>query len=81
MAGGALRISDADVAVAVSGIAGPSGGTADKPVGTVWIAYSLRSQEGPTTDTECVQFDGERVDVRLKTVIHVLKGLLDRVAS
>lgn len=79
MAGGALRISDADVAVAVSGVAGPSGGTAEKPVGTVWFAYSLRSQEGPTTDAECVRFDGERVDVRLRTVIHALTGLLDRV--
>jgi nicotinamide-nucleotide amidase len=79
MAGGALRISDADVAVAVSGIAGPAGGTPDKPVGTVWLAWSLRSQEGPATETECIRFDGERVDVRLKTVIHALTGLLERV--
>ena len=63
----------------MSGVAGPSGGTAEKPVGTVWFAYSLRSQEGPTTDAECVRFDGERVDVRLRTVIHALTGLLDRV--
>lgn len=81
MAGGALRLSDADVAVAVSGIAGPTGGTAEKPVGTVWLAWSLRSQEGPRTETECVQFDGERVDVRLQTVIHALTGLLERVQS
>lgn len=81
MAGGALRISDADVAVAVSGIAGPSGGTPDKPVGTVWLAYSLRSQEGPTTETECVRFDGDRVDVRRQTVMHALSHILDRLRS
>lgn len=81
MAEGALRLSDADVAVAVSGIAGPTGGTPEKPVGTVWLAWSLGSQEGPRTETECVQFDGERVDVRLQTVIHALTGLLERVQS
>lgn len=79
MAGGALRISDADVAVAVSGIAGPGGGTADKPVGTVWLAYALRSQEGPQTRTECVHFTGERRDVREQTVLHALRALLDLV--
>ncbi len=79
MAGGALRISDADVAVAVSGIAGPTGGTPDKPVGTVWLDWSLRSQEGPTTETECVQFDGDRIDVRQQTVMHALAGVLERV--
>jgi nicotinamide-nucleotide amidase len=79
MAGGALRLTDADVAVAVSGIAGPGGGTADKPVGTVWLAFSLLSQEGPATETECVRFEGERVDVRLQTVIHALTGLLERL--
>ena len=81
MAGGALRISDADVAVAVSGVAGPTGGTPEKPVGMVWVAYSFGSQEGPNTETECLQLDGERVDVRQQTVIHVLRGVLDRVRA
>ena len=59
--------------------AGPGGGTADKPVGTVWLAYALRSQEGPQTRTECVQFTGERCDVREQTVLHALRALLDLV--
>jgi nicotinamide-nucleotide amidase len=79
MAGGALRISDADVAVAVSGIAGPGGGTADKPVGTVWLACTLRGQEGPETQAECLHFEGERRDVREQTVLHALRVLLDLV--
>ena len=76
MAGGALRISDADVAVAVSGIAGPGGGSADKPVGTVWLACAVRSQAGPSTQTECMHFDGDRHDVRQQTVLHALRTLL-----
>ena len=81
MANGALRISGADVAIAVSGVAGPGGGSEDKPVGTVWIAYSIGSQEGPQTDAERVHFDGERVDVRLATVMHVLGGVLQRLGA
>lgn len=81
MAGGALRISDADFAVAVSGIAGPTGGTDAKPVGTVWFAFSRLTQEGPATDAECVVFDGDRDDVRLKTVLHALTRVLERVTA
>ncbi len=79
MAGGVLRISDANVAVAVSGIAGPSGGSADKPVGTVWLAYALRTGEGPQTQTERVHFEGERSEVREQTVLHALCALLELV--
>jgi len=71
MALGALRHSQAQVSVAVTGIAGPSGGSADKPVGTVWFAWALPSDTGPTlgaetawVKTECRQFPGDRTAVR-----------------
>ena len=76
MARGVLRNSRADVAVAVTGIAGPDGGTADKPVGTVWIAWAWR--EG--TDTRVVawryRFEGDRDAVRRQTAEAALKGLI-----
>lgn len=77
MAGGTLRLSGSDLAVAVSGIAGPTGGSDEKPVGTVWFAYGWLTQEGPATETECLVFDGDRDDVRKQTVLHALSRMLD----
>ena len=74
MAEGALMRTGVDVAVAVTGIAGPSGGSADKPVGTVWLAWAQRN--GPTR-AECQLFDGDRARVRELTCLSALKGLLD----
>ena len=83
MALGALRHSQAQVAVAVTGIAGPTGGSADKPVGTVWFAWALPSDTGPTlgaetawVKTECQRFDGDRAAVRAATVHHALDTLV-----
>ncbi|HEY5622190.1 MAG TPA: CinA family protein [Gammaproteobacteria bacterium] len=73
MAEGVLRVSGADVSVAVSGVAGPDGGTSEKPVGTVWIAWARGS--GVTTIN--VQFDGDRESVRRQTVAAALRGLHD----
>ena len=70
MAAGALARSQAHVAVAVSGIAGPTGGTADKPVGLVCCAWSLRGQ--PVRSVR-LQFGGDRAAVRRATVIHALR--------
>ena len=81
MAGGAIRISGADLAVAVSGIAGPTGGSDEKPVGTVWLAWSRMSEEGPRTDTLMERFDGDREAVRRQTVVRALSGLIQRVAG
>lgn len=78
MASGALERSGADIAVAVSGIAGPDGGTADKPVGTVWFAWAVR---GRAVDTARLQFDGDREAVRHGTVIHALEGLSERARA
>ena len=81
MAKGALRLSGADIAVAVSGIAGPDGGTDDKPVGTVWFAWAVRDGNNALTDTSCEQFTGDRELVRELTVAHALQGILERIES
>jgi nicotinamide-nucleotide amidase len=73
MAEGALRTLGADVAIAVSGIAGPDGGTPDKPVGTVWFAWAVH--DGGCT-TESRVFAGDREAVRLQSVRHGLERIL-----
>lgn len=77
MVAGALQRSGAGVAVAVSGIAGPTGGSSDKPVGTVYLAWML---EGGLLHTECRHFAGDRDAVRRQTVVAVLEGILDVLA-
>ncbi|MFT3756270.1 MAG: CinA family protein [Pseudoxanthomonas sp.] len=72
MVSGALTNSGATVAVAVTGIAGPGGGTDDKPVGTVWIAWKRR---GGYARAEVFHFDGDREAVRRQTVAAALQGL------
>ncbi len=69
MAEGARARAGADIAVAVTGIAGPGGGSAEKPVGTVWFAVSL--PEG-ITHTERQRFDGDRAQVRQQARDHAL---------
>lgn len=73
MAAGVLRLSGADIAVAVSGVAGPSGGTAEKPVGTVWFAWGLAGGE---LRSECFHFVGDRASVQSQAVVQGLTGLL-----
>jgi nicotinamide-nucleotide amidase len=72
MALGALTHSAAQVAVAVTGVAGPAGGSPDKPVGTVWIAWAMADQ----VRAERMQFSGDRAAVRQATVAHALQGLV-----
>ena len=73
MAEGALSRSLADVAVAVSGVAGPTGGTATKPVGMVCIAWAAKAA---STCTLTVNFAGDRATVRRHTVIRALDGIV-----
>jgi nicotinamide-nucleotide amidase len=79
MATGALNLSGADIAVAVSGVAGPAGGSKEKPVGTVWFAWVVRDGSAMKTDTQCQQFRGDRDLVRELTVAHALKGVRERI--
>ena len=72
MTAGAIQGSRANLAVAVSGIAGPDGGTEDKPVGTVWIAWQWESK----SLARCFHFSGDRESVRRTTVLAALEGCL-----
>lgn len=73
---GALNNSRSQVALAISGIAGPGGGTPEKPVGTVCFAWGVANG---TVDSERKQFDGDRYEVRRLAVEHGLHGLLERL--
>jgi len=74
MVAGALANSAAQVALSVSGIAGPDGGTAEKPVGTVWFAWGLKGGE---TRAQRYQLDGNRAEVRAQAVNIALQGIAD----
>jgi nicotinamide-nucleotide amidase len=74
MASGALNNSRAQAALAISGIAGPGGGTAEKPVGTVWIAWAFAS--GAVASEKRV-YAGNRREVRQQAVARALQGLLE----
>jgi len=76
MAEGAIRHGDADLAVSVSGIAGPDGGTEDKPVGNVWFAWATLDDQGLRSFATEHHFAGDRDDVRRQTVVVALEGLL-----
>jgi nicotinamide-nucleotide amidase len=78
MAAGALAASSAQIAVAVSGVAGPTGGTPDKPVGTVCIGWARKGDE---VRAETCRFDGDREAVRRQSVIRALKGVLEMTAA
>ena len=73
MAAGTLRHSHAQTALAISGVAGPTGGSPGKPVGTVCFAWALRSGE---SISETLHFPGDRETVRRLSVLHALRGLL-----
>ena len=74
MARGALQHSHAQVAVAVTGVAGPTGGSAAKPVGTVWFGFALASGQ---LVSELQLFEGDRAAVRQATVRHALQRLTE----
>ena len=75
MAAGALRNSRAQLSLAITGIAGPSGGSPDKPLGTVCFSWC---RTAASAETETVIFAGERESIRRQAVVHALRGLLLR---
>jgi nicotinamide-nucleotide amidase len=79
MAQGALHRSCAQVSVAVTGIAGPGGGTAAKPVGTVWFGWASLTGTTTRATTQMMRFDGDRAQVRTATVRHALHGLIQHI--
>ncbi|TXT40814.1 MAG: CinA domain-containing protein [Comamonadaceae bacterium] len=77
MAAGALAHAHAQVALAVTGVAGPGGGSADKPVGTVWFGWAIGNQ----ITTQVQHFSGDRAAVRQTTVQHALASLVELLRS
>jgi nicotinamide-nucleotide amidase len=79
MVEGIVSSSGADLAVAITGVAGPAGGTPAKPVGTVWFGFAVRHRDGTLeVASERERFDGDRAEVRAASVRHALQGLLQR---
>lgn len=78
MARGVFRVIPVNCSVAISGVAGPSGGTVDKPVGTVCFAWAWRDALGNTqVRTHRAQFAGDRHEVRMQTVLCAVEGLIE----
>lgn len=75
MSGGVLKASNADITVAITGIAGPGGGSSGKPVGTVWISWADRTD----VQAEHHIFEGDREHVRRQAVAVAFRGLLKRI--
>ena len=77
MASGALTVAGVDIAVAVTGIAGPDGALPGKPVGMVWFATASRSSTGTRSDARVAEFAGDRDQVRRQSVAYALQLILD----
>jgi nicotinamide-nucleotide amidase len=75
MATGALARSDADITIAVTGVAGPGGGSTEKPVGLVWFGLAMKSR----VHSERLVFPGDRMAVRAATVAHALTLIADNL--
>lgn len=73
MARGVLALSGADIAVAISGVAGPSGGSPEKPVGTVWFAWATALGK---IKTELKHFNGDRAEVQSLAVVFAIGGVM-----
>jgi nicotinamide-nucleotide amidase len=78
MAAGALENSNAMISLAITGIAGPTGGSLEKPVGTVCFGWCVKNQ---VPSCERRLFDGDREAIRRQSVIHALSGLIERARN
>ncbi len=81
MAEGVVNLSGSDYAVAVSGIAGPAGGTEEKPVGLVWFAWAVRNKKKTSIYAEKHLIKGDREAVRTRTVILAMQGIRERMRA
>jgi len=81
MAQGVLNLSGSDYAVAVSGIAGPDGGSEEKPVGMVWFAWAARNKKNTSIYAEKHLIKGDREAVRTRTVILAMQGVRERMRA
>ena len=81
MATGVLNLSGADFSVAVSGVAGPDGGTEEKPVGTVWLGWAMRAGSSTSVKAKQYQLQGDRAAIRSGTVILALQGIREMLES
>ena len=81
MAKGVLNLSGADYAIAVSGIAGPDGGSEEKPVGMVWFAWAVRKQKKTSIYAEKHLIKGDREAVRTRTVILAMQGVREQMRA
>lgn len=81
MATGVLQLSGADFSVAVSGVAGPDGGSDDKPVGTVWFGWAMRTGDEMSVCAKHHQLQGDRAAIRAGTVILALQGIREMLKS
>lgn len=79
MAVGALNNSKAMISLAITGIAGPTGGSPDKPVGTVCFSWCVRGETTPPCERRV--FSGDREAIRRQAVIHALAGLIERARN
>lgn len=79
MAQGVLARAPVQAALAVTGIAGPGGGTTDKPVGLVWFGWAWQDGGKPVAEAESVVWPGGRQDIRLASARHALEGLRGRI--
>jgi len=78
MAEGALVHSGADISVAITGIAGPDGGSKHKPVGTIWFAWAIKNNH---IKTKCQHFQGDRESIRRQAVEFALKGIIENISA
>jgi len=74
MAQGICTVTGSDMGIALSGIAGPGGGSAEKPVGTVWVAWCVSG----TVSSECLHLSGTRKEIKFQSAWAALEGTLER---
>ncbi|TGE76967.1 damage-inducible protein CinA [Pseudoalteromonas sp. KS88] len=75
MAEGACRTTHADIAIAISGVAGPGGGSVDKPVGLVWFCIKTADKQYSSKQV----FTGDRASVRAQAIVYALKSVIDKI--